>query len=281
MKLKAFHYAGALALCMTGMSCNNNETKPAEEKPVAEAKAPSIKSESVSYGNASIALSGFVAYDENSDTRRPAVLVVPEWWGMTDFPKKMAIEVAKLGFVAFTVDMYGSGKVADNPDTAGKWAMPFYTNPQLAKSRFDAALAKLKTYAQVDTTKIAAIGYCFGGGMVLNMARLGEDLKGVVSFHGNLVGVPVDKNKLKAQMLICQGGADQFVKPAEVEKFKKDMDNAGIQYTFKTYEGAMHAFTNPDATALGKKFSLPIAYNAAADSSSWAEMKTFFNKVLR
>jgi dienelactone hydrolase len=281
MKPKTFYYAGILALCMAGISCNNNETKSAEEKPVADTKVPNIKSESVSYGNDSIALSGFVAYDENSDARRPAVLVVPEWWGITDFPKRMATEVAKLGFVAFTVDMYGNGKVADNPDTAGKWATPFYNNPQLAKSRFDAALAKLKTYAQVDTSKIAAIGYCFGGGMVLNMARLGEDLKGVVSFHGNLVGVPLDKNKLKAAILVCQGGADQFVKPDEVAKFRKAMDSAGVSYTFKTYEGAMHAFTNPEATALGKKFSLPIAYNAAADSSSWQEMKTFFDKVLR
>jgi dienelactone hydrolase len=171
--------------------------------------------------------------------------------------------------------------MGNNPDEAGKLAMPFYTNPGLAKSRFDVALAKIKTYSQADTTKIAAIGYCFGGAMVLNLARLGEQLNGVVSFHGNLVGVPVDKSLLKANVLVCHGADDQFVKPEEVTTFKKQMDSIGADYTFKQYAGATHAFSNPAATAMGEQFKIPIAYNAAADSTSWNDMKEFFGKIFK
>jgi len=151
----------------------------------------------------------------------------------------------------------------------------------MAKQRFDAALSKIKSYAIADTNNIAAIGYCFGGAQVLNMARLGEHLKGVVSFHGNLAGVPADKNLLKANVLICHGEADQFVSAEEVAKFKKDMDSIGAPYTFKSYPGATHAFTNPEATEKGKQFNIPIAYNAAADSTSWNDMKQFFGKIFK
>jgi dienelactone hydrolase len=180
-----------------------------------------------------------------------------------------------------TVDIYGNGKIADNPDSAGKFASVFYQNPQLAKDRLDAAIAKLKTYAQTDTSEMAAIGYCFGGGVVLNSARLGEDLKGVVSFHGNLIGTPANKDLLKSKILVCYGLDDQFVKKAEADEFKHQMYSIGADYTFKEYPGATHAFTNPDATALGQKFNLPIAYNAAADSASWNDMKEFFNKIFK
>ena len=151
----------------------------------------------------------------------------------------------------------------------------------MAQARFDAALNKLRSYSQTDTSRIAAIGYCFGGAQVLNMARLGEDLAGVVSFHGNLVGVPVDKNKLKANVLVCHGAADPFVPQKEVDQFKKQMDSIGAPYTFKAYENAKHAFTNPEATAKGQKFNIPIEYNAAADSASWNDMKAFFNTIFR
>jgi dienelactone hydrolase len=152
----------------------------------------------------------------------------------------------------------------------------------MAKSRFDAALEKLKTYSQVDQNNIAAIGYCFGGSMVLNMAKLGDDLKGVVSFHGVLgVNPPPNKNLLKAKILVCHGGADQFTPQKDIEEFKKQLDSIKADYTFKVYPGATHAFTNPAATDLGKKFNLPIAYNAAADSASWNDMKDFFSKIFK
>jgi dienelactone hydrolase len=179
------------------------------------------------------------------------------------------------------VDMYGDGKMGNNPDEAGKLAMPFYTNAALTKSRFAAALAKIKTYSQADTGKIAAIGYCFGGAIVLNVARMGERLNGVVSFHGGLVGTPADKNLLKAKVLVCHGADDQFVQPAEVAAFKKQMDSIGADYTFKEYAAATHAFSNPAATEMGQQFKIPIAYNAAADSTSWNDMKEFFAKIFR
>ncbi len=176
------------------------------------------------------------------------------------------------------VDMYGDGKTGEDPKTAEALATPYYKDPTLSKTRFDAAINKLKTYAQVDTTNIAAMGYCYGGFIVLNAAKLGADLKGVVSFHGDLSGVPIKKELLKAKILICHGEADDFVNP-EVPAFKKSMDSAGVDYTFKSYPNATHAFTNPAATEKGKKFNMPIQYNAAADSASWNDMKAFFGSI--
>lgn len=262
------------ALVIGLAACNNDDKKT-------EAMEPKLKEETVTYTGDSMTMNGFVVYDENREGTRPAVLVVHEWWGQNEYVRMRARELAKLGYIAMAVDMYGDGKQADNPDSAGKLAMPFYQDPQMAKARFDAALAKIKTYSQTDPGKIAAIGYCFGGTQVLNAAKLGDDLKGVVSFHGNLSGVPADKDLLKAAILVCHGAADQFVPQAQVDQFKKEMDSIGANYTFRAYEGATHAFTNPDATATGKKFNIPIAYNAAADTASWNEMKTFLNKTLQ
>jgi len=279
MKVHPSFYAGMLAIAGFFAACNDTETKKPGEEKTTDAKPVKIKDESVSYTAGNLPMQGYIAYDENSDARRPIVLVIPEWWGLNEYAKRRARELAELGYIAMAVDMFGGGKTADNPDSAGKYVTPFYADPQLAKTRFDAALAKVKTYAQADTTKVGGIGYCFGGAMILNMARLGEDLDGVVSFHGNLVGVPPSKETLKAKILVCHGEADPFVKPAEIAEFKKQMDSVGAMYIFKSYPGAVHAFTNPDATAMGEKFKIPIKYDAAADTASWKEMKTFFNDV--
>jgi dienelactone hydrolase len=257
-------------------SCNSSSSSTTMETP-----QTSIKEENITYSLDSITMHGFVAYNKATVAKRPVVLIVHEWWGLTDYVKNRAKQLAALGYLAIAVDMYGNGTIADNPSMAGKLAAPFYQNPQMAKGRFDAALAKIKTYPIADTTRIAGIGYCFGGGVVLNVARLGENLKGVVSFHGNLVGVPADKKLLKADVLICHGDADQFVKKEDVEKFKKEMDDIGAPYTFKSYPGATHAFTNPASTETGKKFNMPIAYNAAADTASFNEMKLFFTKIFK
>jgi dienelactone hydrolase len=184
-----------------------------------------------------------------------------------------------MGYIAMAVDMYGEGKIAADPKEALELATPYYKDPTLTKTVLDAAMNKLKTYQQTDSANIAAIGYCYGGFVVLNAAKLGADLKGVVSFHGNLSGVPVNKQLLKAKILVCHGEADQFVKPEEVNAFKHSMDSAGVDYTFKSYPNATHAFTNPAATENGKKFKMPIEYNAAADSASWKDMKEFFAKI--
>ncbi len=269
----ALGFAGSFTAC-------NNQPAPAGAGADSTATAK-IKGEDVTYKDDTTTLNGFVAYDESSDKKRPGILIAPEWWGMTEYPKSRAKQLAALGYIAITIDYYGNGKIADNPKDAQANAMLFYKDPQLAKSRLEAALAKLKTYPQLDTANIAAIGYCFGGAMVLNTAKLGEPLKGVVVFHGNLVGVPADKNKLTAKVLACIGDSDKFVLPAEVALFKKQMDSIGAGYTFKSYPGAMHAFSNPAATAAGEKFHIPVAYNAAADTASWNDMKEFFGQIFK
>ncbi len=257
-------------------SCNNND-----KKKEAEVKEPKFKEENVTYTGDSTTMNGYVVYDENKEGPRPAVIVIHEWWGLNDYAKRRARELAQLGYIAMAIDMFGNGKQADNPDSAMKLAGPFYNNPQMAKARFDAALAKLKTYSQVDASKIAAIGYCFGGTQVLNMANMGEELSGVVSFHGGLQVVTPDKTTLKAQILVCHGAADPFVPKEQVDAFRKQMDSVGAKYTFKAYEGATHAFSNPDATANGQKFNLPIKYDAAADTASWKDMRDFFGTIFK
>jgi dienelactone hydrolase len=179
------------------------------------------------------------------------------------------------------VDMFGDGKVATNPKEAQAFTGPFYNDPQLGKSRLDAAIAKVKELPQADPANIAVIGYCFGGGVALNAARLGANLKGVVSFHGPLLGVPADKNLLKAKILVCHGGSDKFVSMKDADTFKHQMDSIHADYTFKVYPNATHAFTNPASTETGKKFNMPIEYNPEADKNSWNDMKVFLAGVFK
>lgn len=280
---KIFSFMFIMAAFLGLLSCNNNTslTKNNNNMDSASSVSSHVKEIPVSYSDGTLNMDGFIAYDSSSAAARPVVLVVPEWWGITDYTKSRATQLAELGYFAMTVDMYGNGAVAVDPGAAQKLSTPFYTDFSLGKERIDAALAKIRTYSEADTSQIAAIGYCFGGAQVLNAARLGENFKGVVSFHGNLVGAPAVKGLLKAPILVCHGEADQFVKPEEVAEFKKQMDSIGADYTFKSYPGATHAFTNPGATETGKKFNMPIAYNAAADSASWKEMKSFFKKIFK
>jgi len=276
IKLNQILPATAFALLVTLATCKGNTAQTS-----ANSTNMIIKEETVAYTSDTVTMNGFVAYNDADTAKRPVVLIVHEWWGLNDYAKGRAKQLAALGYLAIAIDMYGNNQTAETPQEAGALATPFYKDPQLAKARFDAALTKIKTYPQADTNNIAAIGYCFGGGMVLNIARLGEDLKGVVSFHGSLMGVPADKNTLKADILVCHGADDQFVKPEEVTAFKNQLDSIGAAYTFKSYEGATHAFSNPGATEKGKKYSLPIAYNAAADTASFNEMISFFGKVFK
>lgn len=262
-------------------ACNN----ASEDKNETAMKEPVIKTEAITYSSDnikdSLVMDGYVAWDTSVTGKRPVVLVVHEWWGLNDYVKRRVRELAGLGYLAMAVDFYGNGKRADNPTDAGNLAGPFYKDPAMAQARFDAALNAVRKYEQADSSKVAAIGYCFGGTQVLNMANLGENLLGVVSFHGGLQVVTPDKAKLKAQVLVCHGGADPFVPAEQVAQFKKQMDSIGAKYTFKEYAGATHAFSNPDATATGEKFKIPIAYNAAADTASWNEMKNFFGTIFK
>lgn len=264
---------------ITAVSCNDqSSTSNTNSLKDSVATIPAIKEDSISYTMDGKNFKGFVVYDSNNKDKRPGVLVVHEWWGLNDYARSRARQLAELGYIAMAVDMFGDGKTGEDPGTAQTLATPFYQDPTLAKTRLDAALTQLKSYPQLDSTNVAAIGYCFGGFVVLNAAKLGADLKGVVSFHGGLTGVPVKKELIKAKILVAHGEADDFVNK-EVEPFKKSMDSAGVEYTFKSYPGATHAFTNPGATEKGKKFNMPIEYNAAADSASWNDMKDFFNKI--
>jgi len=238
-----------------------------------------IKEENISYTVGGKVYKAFVAYDEHLKGKRPAVLIVHEWWGLTEYPKMRATQLAKLGYIALAVDMFGDGKVATNPAEAQAFTAPFYSNPKLSKSLIDAALGKIKEYKQTDPATIFAIGYCFGGSMVLNAAKTGSNLKGVVSFHGGLKGVPADKNLLKARILVCHGASDKFVGPDDVVQFKHQMDSIGAKYTFIVYPNATHAFTNPMSTENGKKFNMPIEYNKKADMDSWNDMLKFFRTL--
>jgi len=236
---------------------------------------PKIKEEIVSYTADGVTLKGFVAYDENVTGKRPAILIVPEWWGLNDYPKMRARKLAELGYIAMAADVFGNGKIAANPTEAQELTAPFYKDPVILKKRLDAAQKKIREYKQTDPENIAIIGYCFGGFAALNYAKLGADLKGVVSFHGGMGGAPLDKTLLKAKVLVCHGANDKFVAQKDVEDFKHKLDSLGVENTLKIYPNATHAFTNPEATATGKKFNMPIEYNADADRDSWNDMKIF------
>ena len=241
--------------------------------------ASKIKEESVNYTANGVTLKGFIAWDDAVKGKRSVVLVVHEWWGLNDYSKMRARKLAELGYLAMAVDMFGNGDTASNPAGARQLTSQFYNDPTLAKTRLDAALSKIKENPRADAGNIAAIGYCFGGSMVLNYAKLGADLKGVVSFHGGLAGVPPNPQTLKAKILICHGGSDKSVSQHDVDTFKQQMDSIHADYIFRTYPNATHAFTNPASTKVGKEFNLPIEYNAEADKASWNDMRAFLVRV--
>ncbi len=249
----------------------------------AESKSPvtSIKEEAVTYSDNGVILKGMVAYDSNLKGKRPVIIIIPEWWGLNDYIKMRARKLAELGYVAMAADVFGDGKLANDPKEAQSFTMPFYQDPHLAKSRVDAAIKKIKEFTQADPANVAAIGYCFGGFVVLNSAKLGADLKGVVSFHGGLTGAPVNKDLLKAKVLVCQGGSDKFVSMDDYNSLKHKLDSIGADNTFRVYANATHAFTNPDATKIGKQFNMPIEYNAMADEDSWNDMKAFLTRIFK
>jgi dienelactone hydrolase len=239
-----------------------------------------VQGREVSYQANGTTLKGYLAFDDAIKGKRPGVLVVHEWWGQNEFARRRARMLAELGYTALAVDMYGDGKVVDNPDDAGKLAAGVYKNMAVAQARFEAGMQLLREQETVDANEIAAFGYCFGGGIALNMARIGEDLKGVASFHGGLgTDHPAQPGKIKARIISFSGEADSTIGADKVAAFKQEMESAGVHYRVVTYPGAKHAFTNPDADELGKKFNLPIAYNAKADKDSWEQAKVFLSSV--
>ena len=241
-----------------------------------------IITKSIKYKDGKQELQGFIAYDESIKGKLPGVLVVHEWWGHNEHAKNKAIALAKQGYVGFALDMYGKGVLANHPDDAKKFSSQFSANKALASSRFDAAYKVLSKHAKVNTRKIGAIGFCFGGGIVLAMARKGKDLKAVASFHGALAtDKPAKKGKVKASIYVAHGKQDKMITMQQVDAIKKEMANAGVKLTVDVFDQATHSFTNPGADEFAKKFKMPVGYNKKADEESWANMLKVFSKALK
>jgi len=269
-------FGASLALLALLAACSPQAEEAAPPPPA----GPSIQTDEVEYTAGDVTMKGFLAWDANQSGPRPGVLVAHEWWGYNDYARRRARQLAELGYTALALDMYGDGKQADHPDDAGKFAAEVMQNLPEAEARFHAAHELLDAHPTTDPGKTAAIGYCFGGGVVMHMARVGEDLAAVVSFHGSLPGGPIeDPDAVRAKVLVLHGAADPFTTPEQIDAFKKSMDDAGVDYRFVAYEGATHGFTNPEADANGEKFGLPLAYDAAADEQSWQAMQDFFEEV--
>ncbi len=260
----------SIASCKSKTEKNTTTEETPEELPV------KVKGEEVTYATDSTNLKGYIAYDENAKGKRPGVLIVHEWWGHNDYVRQRANMLAELGYTAIAVDMYGDGKLADHPDDAGKFASSVMTNLPEATARFNAALDLLKSHDSVDGDKIGAIGYCFGGSVVLTMANSGADLDAVAAFHSG-VQLPVMPNdKLKAKVLVCNGADDPFISPESITAFKAAMDSIRANYDYISYPGVKHSFTSKEADANGEKFGLPLAYDADADEKSWASLQKLF-----
>jgi dienelactone hydrolase len=241
---------------------------------------PSIKEEPVTYRDGETTMNGYIVYDEARQGRRPGVIVVHEWWGITKHVRDEARNLARQGYTAFVADMYGDGKTADNPKDAGALSGAVRKNPRAQQSRFNAARTTLARHSTVDANRIGAVGFCFGGSVVLDMARVGSDLAGVAAFHAGLTtSTPASPGSVKSKVLVLNGAADPFIKPDSVEAFRKEMDTAKADYRYINYPGAVHAFTNPEATEKGKQFNLPLAYHPEADRQSKGEAARFFREM--
>ncbi len=238
-----------------------------------------VVTKNVSYQHGKESLEGFLAYDDAVKGKRPAILIVHEWWGLNEYVRNRARQLAGLGYVAFALDMYGKGRVTEHPDKASEWMKEISQNVSRWRERAAAGLEVLRQQPQSDSKRIAAIGYCFGGATVQQLAYTGADLRGVVSFHGQ--PIPPEEGaaeRVKASILICHGAADPFIGPEKIQAYLTSMEATGLQYMLVAYSGAKHGFTNPDAD---KKGMAALGYNRSADAHSWAHMKLFFEEALQ
>lgn len=245
----------------------------------AAAAAAEIQTKQIEYKQGNTVLQGLLAWDDAVKGKRPGVLVVHEWWGHNEHARYQAKRLAQAGYVGFALDMFGKGKVTTHPKDAQAFVIEAKQDPAIVPARFQAALEQLKRDPHVDADHIAAIGYCFGGSVVLDAARSGADLDAVVSFHGALATKsPAEQGKVKARILVLTGAADPFVPPEQVTAFTQEMKAAGANFQLVSYPGVKHGFTNPDA---GKAGMEALEYNAEADKKSWAAMLAFFKEVFR
>jgi dienelactone hydrolase len=241
------------------------------------AGSATVKTREIEYRQGDTVLQGFIAWDDAAPGKRPGVLVVHVWWVHNEHARNQARRLAEAGYVGFALDMYGKGKVTTHPQDAQAFVSEVTKDPAVLAARFNAALEQLKRDPHVDTTRIAAIGYCFGGAVVLDMARAGAPLAAVVTFHGALATkTPAQPGKIKARILVLAGGADPFVPPEQIEAFKREMQAAGARFDVVVYPGAKHGFTNPNAGQYGMP---QLAYDAQADRESWAAMLKLFKEV--
>ncbi|MCK9375728.1 MAG: dienelactone hydrolase family protein [Syntrophobacterales bacterium] len=237
-----------------------------------------VVTKTVEYRQNGTVMQGFLASDDAFKGKRPGVLVVHEWWGLNDFAKDKAKELAGLGYVALAADMYGNGHIAANPEEAGQLAGALRGNPELLRTRAKAALLALAADPRVDPKRLAAIGFCFGGTTVLELAYSGADLAGVVSFHGGLPKTqPDDLKRIKAAILVLHGADDPHVAAADINAFQQAMRQAGADWQMVFFGGAVHGYMNP---ANGADKASGVAYDARAAKRSWKYMRDFFQEIL-
>jgi len=238
-----------------------------------------VKTEVVEYRHGDGVLEGYLAYDDALTGKRPGVMVVHEWMGHDPYVRMRAEQLARLGYVAFALDMYGKGVRAKDAKEAAALAGRFKADRPLMRARAGAGLDVLRKQARVDPSRLAAIGYCFGGTVALELARGGADLVSVVSFHGGLdTPTPEDAKNIRGKVLVLHGGDDPSVPPKQVDAFQEEMRKGGVDWQFVSYGGAVHRFTNPEA---GSDNSMGRAYNERADRRSWEAMKSFFAETFK
>ncbi|NEX22832.1 dienelactone hydrolase family protein [Thiorhodococcus mannitoliphagus] len=238
-----------------------------------------IQSKAISYNDEGTALTGHLYWDDATKEKRPGVLVVHEWWGLNDYAKKRARMLAELGYAAFAADMYGGNQVTKDPNQAREWMQAVTVDPELWRLRAGAALAQLKASDLVIPEKTAAIGYCFGGGTVLQMAYGDADVRGVVSFHGSLPAAPEEaQGKIGPKILVLHGQADSFVAPDVAANFRSKLEAAGANWEMDIYGGVRHSFTNPDVGEYGIE---NLKYDAQADARSWTRMQSFLDELFQ
>lgn len=244
---------------------------------LAGAAGAEVQIQPVTYQEGDTTLKGWIAFDDAAPGKLPGVIVVHEWWGLNDYTKMRATMLAEAGYVAFAADMYGDGKTTEHPQEAGEWSGAVAKNKEMAGRRFNAAVEQLKADSRVDPRHISAIGYCFGGSVVLIMAMNGADLDGVVSFHA---GIPTEPaaGDVTASILVCHGAADGFATDEQVQTFKKNLAAANADWEFIAFGGAKHSFTNPGADKRGID---GLAYNEKADKRSWRAMLGFLSEVTK
>ncbi len=230
-----------------------------------------IRTEEITYTADGVEMKGYIAWDADKDGPRPAVLVVHEWWGCNEYAQRRARMLAEAGYTGMAIDLYGDGRTAANPDEAGVLMTARTNDMNGTRARFTAALEAVKEHNSVDGSRSGAIGYCFGGGVVTHMARMGADLDVTGSFHG-AVGLAVldGPDHFDCRVMVYNGEADSLIDDDQISAFKATMEETGANYDFIQLPGALHGFSNPMATSNGEKYGLPLAYNELADESSWA-----------